>query len=42
MTQIYARLLQLKIDIEAIKAARPKIAALLTKSGGKLGSELAK
>ena len=42
VTQIYARLLELKIDIEAIKIARPKIAALLTKSGGKLGSELAK
>ena len=39
MTQIYARLLKLKIDIEAIKAARPKIADLLTKRGGKLGSE---
>ncbi|MEC9010499.1 MAG: CotH kinase family protein [Planctomycetota bacterium] len=42
VTQIYARLLELKIDIEAIKIARPKIAALLTKSGGKLGSELTK
>ena len=39
VTQIYARLLKLKIDIEAIKAARPKIADLLTKRGGKLGSE---
>jgi len=35
-----AEILQLQLDIERIKAARPKIAALLRKSHGKTGSEL--
>jgi ankyrin repeat protein len=33
-------ILQIQLDIERIKATRPKIAALLRKSGGKTGSEL--
>ena len=33
-------LLQLQLDIERIKAARPKIAALLRKSGGKTAGQL--
>lgn len=32
-------LLQLQLDLERIKATRPKIAALLRKTGGKTGSE---
>ncbi|MHC4085854.1 MAG: ankyrin repeat domain-containing protein [Planctomycetota bacterium] len=35
-----AELLKLQLDLERIKATRPKIAALLRKSGGKTGSEL--
>jgi hypothetical protein len=35
-----AELLGLQLDLERIKATRPKIAALLRKSGGKTGSEL--
>ena len=35
-----AGILQIQLDLERIKAVRPKIAALLRKSGGKTGSEL--
>ena len=42
VTQSYARLLQLKIDVEAIKSARPRIATMLRLNGGKLGSEVEK
>jgi len=42
VTRSYARLLQLEIDVEAIKSARPRIATMLRLNGGKLGSELEK
>jgi len=35
-----AEILQLQLDLERIKAARPKIAALLRKSGGKTAGQL--
>ena len=41
-TQLFARLLQLEIDVEAIKTARPRIATMLRVNGGKLGSEVEK
>jgi len=40
ITQFYARLLKLQIDVEAIKIARPRITTLLRLNGGKLGAEL--
>ena len=40
VTQFFARLLQLKIDVEAIKTARPKIASILRQHGGKTSEEL--
>ena len=40
ITEFIASILQLQIDVEKIKAARPEIAALLRKHGGKTGEEL--
>jgi len=41
-TQLFVRLLQLEIDVETIKTARPRIATMLRLNGGKLGSEVEK
>ena len=38
--RFFAEILQVQLDLEGIKAARPKIAAILRRSGGKTGSEL--
>ena len=40
VTQFFARILQLEIDIEAIKAARPRIAERLRQHGGKTSEQL--
>ena len=40
VTQFFARLLQLEIDVEAIKTARPMIATILRQHGGKTSEEL--
>ncbi len=38
--KFFGEILQIQVDLERIKAARPEIAAILRKSGGKAGSEL--
>lgn len=40
VTQFFSRILQLKVDVEAIKAARPRIAETLRKHGGKTSEQL--
>lgn len=40
ITKFIATLLQIKVDVERVKTARPRIAAILRKHGGKTGKEL--